>query len=57
MAAVDPQHAGFDLGVAAKVNSDLHIAAGAEALVDAGVEVVVDFTVLDAARGEPGVRG
>ncbi len=50
VAAVDPQHAGLDLRVAAKVDSDLHIAPGTEALVDAGAEVVVDFTVLSAAR-------
>jgi 4-hydroxy-tetrahydrodipicolinate reductase len=50
VAAVDPQHAGLDLRVAAKVDSDLHVAAGTDALVDAGAEVVVDFTVLSAAR-------
>jgi len=50
VAAVDPQHAGLDLGAVAKVDSDLHIAAGPEALVDAGAEVVVDFTVLAASR-------
>jgi 4-hydroxy-tetrahydrodipicolinate reductase len=50
VAAVDPQHAGLDLRVAAKVDSDLHIAPGAEALLEAGAEVVVDFTVLSASR-------
>jgi 4-hydroxy-tetrahydrodipicolinate reductase len=50
VAAVDPQHAGLDLRVAARVDSDLHVAPGAEALVEAGAEVVVDFTVLSAAR-------
>ncbi len=50
VAAVDPQHAGLDLRVAAKVDSDLHVASSPEALVDAGAEVVVDFTVLDASR-------
>ena len=50
VAAVDPFHAGIDLRGAARVDSDLQIAADASALVDAGAEVVVDFTVLDAAR-------
>ncbi|MET0727634.1 MAG: 4-hydroxy-tetrahydrodipicolinate reductase [Acidimicrobiales bacterium] len=49
VAAVDPQHAGLDLGVVAKVDSDLHIAPTPEALVDAAADVVVDFTVLEAA--------
>ncbi len=50
VAAVDPEHAGLDLRQVAKVDSDLSIAASADALVEAGAEVVVDFTVLDAAR-------
>jgi len=50
VAAVDPQHAGLDLRNVAKVESDLHVAPAADALVDAGAEVVVDFTVLGAAR-------
>ena len=50
VAAVDPFHAGIDLRGAARVDSDLQIAADASALVEAGAEVVVDFTVLDAAR-------
>jgi 4-hydroxy-tetrahydrodipicolinate reductase len=50
VAAVDPQHAGLDLRVAAKVDSDLHVAPGAEALLEAGAEVVVDFSVLAASR-------
>ena len=50
VAAVDPLHAGLDLRGAARVDSDLQIAADASALVEAGAEVVVDFTVLDAAR-------
>ncbi|MFZ6004950.1 MAG: 4-hydroxy-tetrahydrodipicolinate reductase [Actinomycetota bacterium] len=51
VSAVDPQHAGLDLRHVAKVDSDLQVAPTADALVDAGAEVVVDFTVLDAARG------
>ncbi|MGQ0831833.1 MAG: 4-hydroxy-tetrahydrodipicolinate reductase [Microthrixaceae bacterium] len=50
VAAVDPEHAGLDLRNVAKVDSDLPIAGSAEALVESGAEVVVDFTVLDAAR-------
>ena len=49
-AAVDPLHAGLDLRHAAQVESDLHVAPHAEAHLDAGAEVVVDFTHLDAAR-------
>jgi 4-hydroxy-tetrahydrodipicolinate reductase len=50
VAAVDPFHAGVDLRSAARVDSDLQVSADASALVDAGAEVVVDFTVLEAAR-------
>jgi len=50
VAAVDPLHAGLDLHHVAKVQSDLQVAADASALLDAGTEVVVDFTHLDAAR-------
>lgn len=50
VAAVDPLHAGLDLRHVAKVATDLHVAPNADALVEAGAEVVVDFTVLDAAR-------
>ena len=50
VAAVDPFHSGIDLRTAARVDSDLQVAADASALVDAGAEVVVDFTVLSAAR-------
>src|SRR5688572_14818561 len=51
VAAVDPHHVGIDLSRVADVDSPLQVAAGPEALVDAGAEVVVDFTVADAARG------
>jgi len=50
VAAVDPLRAGTDLRRIADVDSDLQIASEPEALLDAGVEVVVDFTVVDAAR-------
>jgi 4-hydroxy-tetrahydrodipicolinate reductase len=51
VAAVDPHHAGIDLRRVAAVESALQVAAGPDALLDARVEVVVDFTVADAARG------
>jgi len=50
VAAVDPEHAGLDLRQVAKVDSDLAIAGSADALLESCAEVVVDFTVLDAAR-------
>jgi 4-hydroxy-tetrahydrodipicolinate reductase len=50
VAAVDPQHAGIDIGQVAKVGAHLLVAADAGALIDAGAEVVVDFTVAEAAR-------
>jgi 4-hydroxy-tetrahydrodipicolinate reductase len=51
VAAVDPQHVGLDLLQAIGVDAPgLLVAPGAEALVDAGAEVAVDFTHLAAAR-------
>jgi len=50
VAAVDPLHAGLDLGRVAGVDSAVQVAASPEALVEAGAEVVVDFTVAKAAR-------
>ena len=44
VATVDPLHAGLDLRLAAQVDGDLQVAAPSSALVDAGAEVVVDFT-------------
>jgi len=49
VAAVDPLHAGLDLRHAAGVETDLHVSPHAEALLEAGAEVVVDFTHLEAA--------
>lgn len=46
VAAVDPHHA----GAALPDRPDLHVEADPTALLDAGAQVVVDFTVLDAAR-------
>jgi 4-hydroxy-tetrahydrodipicolinate reductase len=50
VAAVDPFHAGIDLRHAAGVESDLMVSSDATALLDAGAEVVVDFTSLEPAR-------
>ncbi len=51
VAAVDPLHAGLDLRHIAKIDSDLHVDPGAEALLAARAEVVVDFTHLEASLG------
>jgi 4-hydroxy-tetrahydrodipicolinate reductase len=50
VAAVDPHHAGIDLGQLGLHGTGLQIAARASALVDAKAEVAVDFTVIGAAR-------
>jgi 4-hydroxy-tetrahydrodipicolinate reductase len=50
VAAVDPHHAGIDLGQLGLHGTGLQISAGAGALVDAAADVAVDFTVIDAAR-------
>lgn len=51
VAAVDPHHAGLDLRQVAKVEApELQVAAGADELLRAGVDVAVDFTLVDAAR-------
>jgi 4-hydroxy-tetrahydrodipicolinate reductase len=49
-AAVDPFHAGIDLRQVNGVDQHLQVAAGPEALLEAGVEVAVDFTDVGAAR-------
>jgi 4-hydroxy-tetrahydrodipicolinate reductase len=51
VAAVDPLHAGIDLRRVARVESHLQVAGDSQALLDAGAEVVVDFTIAEAARG------
>ena len=51
VAAVDPYHAGIDLQQLGVADTGLQVAGSADALADAGAEVAVDFTVLDAARG------
>ncbi|WP_334143747.1 4-hydroxy-tetrahydrodipicolinate reductase [Rhabdothermincola sp.] len=50
VAAVDPFHVGIDLRQVTGVDLPLQIAAGPEAFEQAGAEVAVDFTQLDAAR-------
>jgi 4-hydroxy-tetrahydrodipicolinate reductase len=49
VAAVDPMHAGLDLRQCG-VEASLQMGRNASALADAGAEVAVDFTVVDAAR-------
>jgi 4-hydroxy-tetrahydrodipicolinate reductase len=51
VAAVDPYHAGIDLQQLGVAASGVQVARTAAALGDAGAEVAVDFTVVDAARG------
>ncbi len=50
VAAVDPEHAGIDLDQLGIHGTGLHVGAKPGALADAGAEVAVDFTVLEAAR-------
>lgn len=51
VAAIDPFHTGLDIRQVAKIDSvDLSIGRDADALLRAGVDVAVDFTVVDAAR-------
>jgi 4-hydroxy-tetrahydrodipicolinate reductase len=50
VAAMDPYHAGLDLEQVTGVDVGIHVDADNHAFLDAGVEVVVDFTLLDAAR-------
>ena len=50
VAAVDPLHAGIDLQQLGISGTGLQVARTGDALADAGAEVAVDFTVLDAAR-------
>ena len=48
--AIDPYHSGLDLRHATGVDSDVHIDPDPSALLGMDVEVVVDFTTLDACR-------
>ncbi|MCU0268314.1 MAG: 4-hydroxy-tetrahydrodipicolinate reductase [Acidimicrobiales bacterium] len=51
VAAVDPHHAGLDLRQVTGVDLPLQIGSAPDGFPDAGVEVAVDFTHLEAARG------
>jgi len=48
--AVDPLHAGIDLTQLGVHGTQIQVSASAAALIDAGAQVAVDFTVIDAAR-------
>lgn len=50
VAAVDPHHAGLDLRQVTGVDLPWQVAKSPDAFVDAGVDVAVDFTFVDAAR-------
>ncbi len=50
VAAVDPHHAGLDMLQVTGCDLDFLVAADPEGFVEAGVEVAIDFTHLDAAR-------
>jgi 4-hydroxy-tetrahydrodipicolinate reductase len=50
VAAVDPFHSGIDLRQVTGVDLPLQIGSGAELFEEAGTDVVVDFTQLEAAR-------
>lgn len=57
VAAVDPMHAGQSLTAVTGVASELAIEAAPEAMGAAGVEVAVDFTHLEASRGNLAYAG
>ena len=50
VAAVDPFHGGIDLRQLGVPETGLQVSRSADAIVDADADVVVDFTVIDAAR-------
>lgn len=54
VAAVDPHHADIDLRQLGVEAAGLRVARTSTAMLDAGVEVAVDFTVIDAARDNLG---
>ena len=51
VAAVDPFHAGIDLHQLGVPGTQVQVSAKSSALIDAGAEVAVDFTVAEAAKG------
>ncbi|NCY16622.1 MAG: 4-hydroxy-tetrahydrodipicolinate reductase, partial [Actinobacteria bacterium] len=50
VAAVDPHHAGLDMRQVTGTDHSWQVASTGQAFIDAGAEVVVDFTHLEAAR-------
>ena len=54
--AIDPYHSGLDLRHATGVDSDVHIDPDPSALLGVDVQVVVDFTTVDACRANSGGR-
>ncbi len=50
VAAVDPHHVGLDMHQVTGLDKDFLVSADGQAFLDAGVDVVVDFTHVDAAR-------
>jgi 4-hydroxy-tetrahydrodipicolinate reductase len=50
VAAVDPFHSGIDLRQLGVPDTGLQVARSSSAIADAGADVAVDFTILDAAR-------
>jgi 4-hydroxy-tetrahydrodipicolinate reductase len=62
VAAVDPQHAGLDVRQVTGCEQSFQVVADGQAFLDANVDVVVDFTHLEAARsnllwlGEHGIH-
>jgi 4-hydroxy-tetrahydrodipicolinate reductase len=50
VAAVDPHHAGLDMRQVTGTDHSWQVSSAGQAFIDAGAQVVVDFTHLDAAR-------
>lgn len=51
VAAVDPHHAGLDMRQVTGCELPFNVSSDGQAFIDAAVDVVVDFTHLDASRG------
>ena len=50
VAALDPHHVGLDLRAVAGTTTDLAISSHPHALLDAGVQLAIDFTEAHASR-------
>src|SRR5215471_7249850 len=50
VAAVDPHHVGIDVRQLGVRGATIQVARSADALLEGGAEVAVDFTIIDAAR-------